>query len=335
MNIPRDVKPSAPAAANGDYDADAVLDLRSIFWGLIKWSWIIVVLAAYGFYGGYKEARNFTPEYVASMIVEPHSQGGGVIVGGGAGGRAAAGGLAAGLTAALGVGSGGGQGTGAFDRLKLLMSSIELAKRLDDRYGMLREVYADRWDAEKQEWKQRVDPEPTLRNRIMASLHQTGSLEPGYEALSRYVNGVVQFEQIELTGFWRVKVQHQDRDRALELLQRIYNEADDLLRQQDRRKLRRKMEYLETRIQETAITDLRRALLASLVKEEHSAHLLSGNLPYGADIVEPAFVSGIKSRPNLVKTIGIPTVGGAAVGFFLALLIAVFRAESGSRKRKS
>jgi len=335
MNVTRDVKAPPHGDAEQTYSSDMVLDVRAIFWGFFKYSWIIVIFAAYGFYQGYKEARAFEPQYVASMVVLPQAQGGGLSVSGGAGGGGGgATGLAAGLSAVLGVG-GGSQGTGAFDRLKLLMGSQDLARRLDERYGMLRGVFASRWDAEKQDWKPRVVAEPTWRQRFLASLHQGGSIEPGYEALSRYVKGVLQFEPVEGTGFWRVKVYHTEKARALELLTQIYQTADDLLRAQDREKTRRKLQYLEQRMQETSITELRQALLAALIKEEHSAHMLEGDLPYGADIVDPPFVSDLKTSPVLIKTIGVPFVGSAAVGFFVVLLFAVFRAEYVGRKRQA
>tara|TARA_R110002167_G_scaffold45545_7_gene136845 strand:- start:1305 stop:2315 length:1011 start_codon:yes stop_codon:yes gene_type:complete len=331
MNVPRkadpiSAEPVSPEVGKPYYDSDSVLDLRAILWQLVKWSWIAVIFAGFGFYEGYKDTKAFQPKYIASMVLEPNSDGGGFSFGSSAP-VAGVGGVAASLSAAFG-GGGGNASNALFERLKLAMSSLELARRLDQKYQMLRTIYASQWDAEANDWKVPVEEEPTFMQRFRRSLHQDQSMRPSLEALSRFVNGTITFEEVGLTGFWRVKVANNDKERAMELLNQIYWTADELLRDQDRVKIHRKIEYLESRISQTATVDFRRALIAALVKEEHSAHLLEGGLPYAADVVQEAFVSDMRTSPILIKTLGVPTIAGAAIGMFIVLLIAVFRAES-------
>jgi len=310
--------------------------LRGIFKQVLIWSWIVPLCAAVGFYHGFQKTKAFVPKYVASMIVVPNSQSGGMeSLQGGVSGT----GLRNALTTAIGL-SAQSSSSGVFDRLKLMMASPDLARRLDEEYGMVREVFASKWDEESQSWRRPTNPDPSLMERAMSALHQDQYLQPGAEALARYVSSVIAFSPAKLPGakapgdteFVLVEVTHVDRDRALELLNRIYWTADDLLRSHEKEKVRSKIRYLEARIRNSATSDLRNFLTASLIRELNSEHLLEGELPYAAEVLQPAFVSDLKTAPVLTKTIGVPTFFAAAVGFVLVLLISVFRAESRSRQ---
>lgn len=175
-----------------------------------------------------------------------------------------------------------------------------------------------------------------MRERIMRALHQGEPLQPGLEALAQFVEGSLQFEPVVVdptvrtTSFWRIYVEDEDKERALSLLTRIYWTADDFLRDKERESVSKKLKYLESRIREAEVNDIRQSLIAAMVQEERTAHLLRGNLPYAADIVVEPTASDMKTRPILVKSVGVPLFTGVGIGIALALFIAIFRAENKS-----
>ena len=334
MNAPRVAEPNTPVNSDATYTEGAVLDIRAVVFRLLKLIWLPIVLGGIGLYLGVTDTLDFTPQYRASMIVLPNESGigGGGPIGGGAGG-----GTGVGAAFSAFFGGGGSASSGPFDRLRILLKSEELAKRLDRQYGMIREVFASRWDEATQTWK--VDDPSTLglRDRAMRALHQGEPLAPGPEALTLFVRGKLQFKPVIIEGsatpsspFWEVAVEDQDRDRALELLTRIYWAADDFLRDKERDSVGKKLKYLESRIREATVSEIRQSLILAMIKEERTAHLLRGDLPYAADIVVEPSVSDIKTRPVLVRTIGAPAMIGFGIGLGFALLIAIFRAENQS-----
>lgn len=334
MNAPR-VTGTEPQGISVDpYSDGAVLDIRSIITKLLKLIWIPILLGGIGFYLGVRDTMQFTPKYQASMIVIPNKSGvgGGSAASGPAGG--AAGGVAASLTAFFGASQ--GASAGPFDKLRVALRSEELARRLDEKYGMVREVFANRWDEETQSWKQERQEDLGLRERIMRALHQGEPLQPGYEALAVFVDGTLQFEPVIVgtsavtSSFWKIKVEDEDKERALQLLNRIYWTADDFLRDKERESVSKKLKYLESRIREAEVNDIRQSLIAAMVQEERTAHLLRGNLPYAADVVVEPAASDMKTRPILTKTVGVPLIVGVGIGLALALFIAIFRAENKS-----
>jgi hypothetical protein len=299
---------------------DFILDVRSIVVESLKRAWIIPIFTIVGLYMGIQSAHEFVPKYQATMIIAPRAQSGVVSS------QTQATGLK--NVVSLLAGNSGGGGNALLDRMRLLMGSQQLAKKLDEKYGMLRTVYAGQWDADKGEWRKRSEDDLTWREKVDQYLNVHGSLPPGPEALARYVGGVLVFDEIKETSFLTVKVEHEDRDRALELLQQVYWAADELLREQDKVKTLERISYLQSRIEATSIAGLRTALTSALVSAEQNAHLMSGGLPYAADVIDPPFVSDMKTKPSLIKVVAAPAVIATALGILLVLLYVVFRMET-------
>ena len=248
----------------------------------------------------------------------------GISLGGGSGGGAV--GVAATLKLAMGTG-GGAANNETFERLRLVMSSITLARELDKRYDLLRRVYANRWDVKGQRWLPVSDSDISLQEKMFAYLNVTNNHTPSVEKLAKYVGGMVQFDQIKKSDFWRVRVEHVDGEAALELLKNAYWTADELLREQDREQVRARQDYLRSRVEDAQITEIRRALIAAMMSEERTAMLLEGGLPYAAKVIEHPFLSENPTQPNLMLLIAVPGASGLLLGFLLVALIAVFRSE--------
>jgi hypothetical protein len=302
---------------------DYILDLRTVIKALLKWSWIIIVFTVAGLIYGIKQTSEFTPLYTAKLVISPQSTQSGLISGTSATGG---GGLTSKLEAVLG--SGGASGTGGmFERLKLIMKSQQLARRLDEKYRFSAEIFASSWDSEKGEWKSPLKMDLTWRQQIDVYLHQTQSLGPGTEALAKSVGGMIEFNALGDTGFWEVSVKHAEADVALRRLVIIFTAADELLREQDSEKMREQVQYLRSRTKSAELAGLRAALYSALIGKEKSLHMMESGLSYAADIIEPAYASALKTTPNLLKTVAGPAAGAGFIGFLLVFLLSVFLRE--------
>jgi len=302
---------------------DNVLDLRTVLKTILKWSWILIIFVIAGLAYGVNEAINFTPLFRAKMVIAPQST---ALPGSSSSPTSGAGGLSTKLALVLSGHQSTGPG-GAFGRLQMIMKSQQLARRLAEKHGLDREIFASSWDEEKGTWKVPKKVEPSWRKKLDILLQQDQSLAPGTELLARAIGGILVFTRIEETSFWKVEVNSADSDIALRWLQIIYAEADDLLRDRDRKKLLKQIEFLRSRLDAAELSDLRQGLFAALLSQEKSLHMIESNLPYAAEIVEPAYASALKTRPNLTKLIGTPVSGAVFVGLLLVVLIGLFLRE--------
>ena len=137
----------------------------------------------------------------------------------------------------------------------------------------------------------------------------------------------MQISMIEDTSFWTIQVDHIEADVAPRWLRIIYAEADDLLRDLDRKKLQNQSQFLRMRLQDAELASLRSSLFGAPVSQMKALHMMESDLPYAADIIEPAYAFGLKTTPNLLKTIGVPAGGAAFGGLVLIILISIFIKE--------
>ena len=299
---------------NRDDARTDIIDVRFLLRVWLRWSWVLVILALLGVAKGVMDVQNLAPVYVAKMTVLPDS-------GGGAGG-----GQVGGVLGNLGLQIGSNAPT-TFDRMKVVMRSLQLAEVLQKKYGMMQIMFAGSWDADRQQWKRPTGDEFERQQRISAFFGQPLWQEPSLESLARAVGGSVVFRKDKDTPFWEVSVSGGDRAAALRLLTIAYSEADELLRGQDRVESQQRRRYLESQLVGLTNVDVRQALVGLMSSEQRRAMMLESSLPYAARILEPPFVSEYPEGRNIRILIALPAIILVLAGLLVITAVALFRRE--------
>lgn len=308
------VRVAEPPFAAAD---DDVIDLRYLFRVWLRWSWVPLLFVLVGGYIGYRDLQRFQPEYVASLTVLPASGSSTQVS------RIAP----TSLLGNLGLSFGAAAPTSTFDRFKIMLGSVSLAQRLQDKHSLMQEVFAGSWDASKGRWKKPTGEDFERDQRRRSALKLSKWQAPNIESLASYIGGGFKLEKVEGTGFVNVAYKHVDPDFALRFLNLVYLEADEFLREQDRIASRTRRAWVEKQLQRARVLDTRQALIGLLASEERTAMLLESDLPYAARIIDPPFVSSRPTEPALKLVFGVPMFLAAALGFLLITLVAVFRRE--------
>lgn len=299
--------------------ADDVIDVQYLVRSWLVWLWLPILLGAVGAYWGYRDLQNFRPQAVAAMTVLPSTT---------SGSTQASTGRVESLAAQFGIQLGAQPSEiSPFYRLQMVLKSVLLAERLQERYGLLQRVYGDSWDFEAGEWKRPSGEDFERDQRRRAMLRQNLWAPPNLETLAEYVGGKLQIEPVAGGGFQTVTVRDPDPEFALWLVNTVYFEADGLLREQDRRDSEERRAYITRELAAATNVQVQDALRGMLANEFNKTLTLASNLPYAAKITEPARILNRRTEPNLRTFFGFPIAGMAGVGFFLITLIAVFRRE--------
>ena len=308
------VRVAEPPFAAAD---DDVIDLRYLFRVWLRWSWVPLLFVLVGGYMGYRDLQGFQPEYVASLTVLPAS-----------GTSAQVSQVApTSLLRNLGLSFRLPAPTSTFDRFKVMLGSVMLAQVLQDKYFLMQDVFEESWDVQTGIWIRPTGEDFEKGQRRKAWLKLNKWSAPDIESLASYIGDSVKIEEVEGTSFMDVTYEHTDSKFALRLLNLVYLEADELLREQDRIESRKRRAYIEQQLQRASILDTRQALIGLLGNEERSAMLLESDLPYAARIIDPPFVSSRPTEPFLKFVFGVPMFLAGALGFLLITLVAVFRRE--------
>jgi hypothetical protein len=304
---------TSPPDSSTNENAD-VIDLQTLLWTWLKWSWIAVLFALIGAYFGVQGARNPGLLYVAKMLVAPES------------GSTSTTGSGSRINAVLGIGV--AQSGGAIDRMEVMIGSPTLAVRLQDKYGLLQRVFSSGWDPATKKWNPPTGETFDRSQRIRRFFGLPAWSPPDLQSLAGYLAGAVTFDQRHGAGIVSVTVSHPDPEFALMLLRTVYSEADELLREQALVSSRERRNYIYEKLGEARLLDSRQALISILTSEERKAMLLESELPYAARIVEAPYVSTRPIEPNINTKIAGPILLGIALGFGLVTLVVLFRRRS-------
>jgi hypothetical protein len=190
-------------------------------------------------------------------------------------------------------------------------------------------VFGSGWDPKGQRW---IRPDGWLFNMgqaLKGFFNQPTWSPPTMESLAKYIGGAIQIAKPKdkESPFYEISVEHQDPEFALSLLKLAYSEADQLLRDQDRREVTQRRAYLEERLARATLSDMRQVLVAMLGQEERSAMMLESALPYGARIIEPPYVSTEPVVLNPLLEVGIRVVAAIMIATILVFGWTVLRSR--------
>lgn len=296
---------------------DEPIDLTTLFWSWVKWSWLIALGVVAGAYYGYRHVENFSPAAVAVMIVAPA----------GAEPQSPNSGLAA-AAAQFGLQLGGASNSASlFDRFKLVLGSIQLAQVMQDKYGLMQRIYAASWDASSQTFVRPTGRSFEREQARRAFFHLNVWTPPNLENLASYLSGALKIQAAKTPGFVTISVTNPDPVFAEWLLSTTFKEADDLLRAIDRKDSDDRRSYIESQMQGRALVYMQDAFRNMLVQELSKQAALQSDRPYSASVVDAPRVLNALTEPDIAIAFAAPMVAGGIGAFILVTLIAVIRRE--------
>jgi len=300
-------------------DSSDVVDIRSLILTILRMWWLILLIGALGFANGLWNMHKFTPKYTATAIVAPLK---------GSNSSQSGGSVAAAVAGALtGVQIGGEASATPFDRLVHAAGSITLARLLDKKYGLLEEIFGKVAVAENPEAFGPSGFRAEFRESINRFLNLRTWAPPTVEDLASYFGGSFKVKKIPDSPFTQISFSHGKSEKALHYLNLIFNEATDLLKQKDRIEISKRQAYLEERLANTSLRDLREGLIGLMAGEARREMLMHGDLPFAAKIIEPAYLSKHKTQPNFLISVGAPTFVSMAIVVVLIMLFVLLRRE--------
>jgi hypothetical protein len=293
------------------------VDIKFLAGVLWRKKWIILLCVALGLLKGLHDVRGFQPQYTAKMVVAP-------VEGSQAGlplGRRATSAL---QNFGINLGSGAVQ-TSPFDRLVFQLSSVEFARHLQAKYGLMQKLFAGKWIEAEKKWKKPGGTQFMLRNKLRKFMRLNVWSEPRIEDLARYIGGNVAIVKDPITGFANISYRNVDPKFALYLLETVYREADERVRQFERAKIEDSGNYIEKQLEKQSQNDLRTVLFSLLGQQQRKKMLLSMQGAYVAPVLEPLHLVERQTEPEFSLMLTIPMLVGFLASSLLILLITLFR----------
>lgn len=300
---------AAPTGVIADYlrKTVSISYLIKLFWA---GRWIVVACTALGLLYGMYTVYKSGPSYLATMRVSPASSEaslGGDVAGG-------AGGLLAGLT-----GGSGATQVPKFVQFTYALSSVEVARILDQKYDLLCRVYRGECDPATHQWKART----RMRDRIVSMTSRLSGLpDPNVGPrsavdLATYIGNSVIVSQLKKTdSVTSMTFAHRDPQFAAQFLSVVVKTTNDYIRAHSRATQKRYVEYLTASAAKATNVEQRQAIDTLLLQEERQLMMTEVDIPYAAQILDGPTVTPIN---RALKIIAIWTALGLVLGTIIAL----------------
>ncbi len=301
---------------------DDEISLGEIFSKILRRWYLIAIFGAVGLMVGIGVAKNTGFYYDAYMLVMPSQSGGNQTQGFD---------LRDTVTKAL-IGSNGAASSN-FILFSELMTSTTVAGRLQEKFQLLQELNASRWNPASKTWKPaRYDAVQGFKLSILNWFGYPDLPEPSVLDLSSYIDGSLSISLVGKSGLYRIEFRHGKPEEALRWLKLVYNETQEHMLQTHKETLRKQILFLEGEFGRTTALDHRAVLSSTLSKLVLELTMLQSGLPFVANVIEPPTVSGVPDGPRLFMIILTAVVLATVLGFvfiFAVDLIPLFR---GNRK---
>jgi hypothetical protein len=227
---------------------------------------------------------------------------------------------------ALGTESGG---IGApFLRYEKMLTSREVAARLEHDHNVLQVIYARRWDAANRSW---MPPQGVAARLSVAVNHLFGrpsDTTPDVALLRQFIDKHLSIEVptadsalAALPAIRYVTFTWSDPRVATQMLLWLHQETDGVIREAELNRTRHMIDYLDDKLRKTTEVDERTSLAQLLLDQERAEMLLTTGLDYSAEVIDPPGVPRQPSYPRIPLTLLL----GIITGFILGALIAISR----------
>jgi len=285
---------------------------------------LITSVTAFFALGSIAVALWLPPVYQASALLKPQTSDSGL------------GSLArqyGGLASLAGVSLPSGDSESKSDLAIEVLKSKKFATEFVQRHGILPEFFApDRWDWETQtltldDAKYDVQAQTWVRK-----IKPPRKAEPGAEEIhEKWLESVTIRENNE-TGFITIAFDHRSPVLAKEWLEYLVTDVNEALRAKDLTQARQAVSYLENKLKETSVSEIRE-LLANLLRSHMESQMVASvELDYAFSVVDPPTVPDLKTHPKRSLIVVLSTIFGGLLGVFVSLLRTALREQSVRRQ---
>jgi hypothetical protein len=303
------------------YQENEVIDVKFLVVEILRRWWLVALFGGFGVWSGIMDMHAFAPSYQAIMLVSPVDDD---VLSAPAG----RGGASASVVGALtGINLSVGKHLTKLDRLVHKVSTIKLAKKLDQEHGLMGKIFGGKWDGHKRSWDRPQGMRFELRERVNSYLNIQTWSEPTIENLSSFLQGSFKVEDVADTPYKKLTFSHAVPEKALYFLNLIFSGADYEIREEDRLESTRRRKYLDSRMRSTEVIEFKSTLVSLLAEEERREIMAQGGFQRIVKVLDSAYVSKYRTSPTMIRYVGVPAVLGMTLAVGIILIIVLIRKE--------
>jgi hypothetical protein len=300
-----------PRATAGEISGDDAFDIgryRRVLWEARK---RLVVAVAISLALGMLLLQILPSQYTATAVVRPPDTTGG--------------GLSASLSALSGIGGiaslFANADTSDYNTYNVLLTSVTLGNYIAKHNPELLPImFPTHWDADNKKWTNEGTVNE-LKGIIKSFLGMPQWQQPNGEDVASYIAGTVSISNDYKTNFTTISLTNTNPGFTKALVEAIYIGADDIVREQARRRSLNRIAYLEKLLPSVTQTDEHQALIQLLAASEQTLMMVRADKFYAMRPVSPPLLPTRRSGPSSFLILLVLVMLGAGLEYCRALYL--------------
>jgi hypothetical protein len=199
--------------------------------------------------------------------------------------------------------------------------SVRLATRLNEKYGLMKKIFP----IDKKTGA--FIPPPEIVPRLVRTIRWMLGLQPwappNMVSLADFLKGDVKING-QADGTTTLAHSGPTPAAAASFLARVYQETDDLMRQEKLASHQKRLEYLGQRLSDTSSLEQRNFLIGLWGREQSQMLLLTGGDPVGARMIDDIHVPNMPQN-GVALTLGMGLLFGLLTGLFVVIGRSAYR----------
>ena len=295
---------------------DDEIDLRELFATLWRGKWVIIAFTIVFAAAGVAYALYKPNIYQSSVLLAPTQDEGG------AGGLS---GQLGGLASLAGISLGGGTGNQTVMAKEVLQSRAFLTDFIHRHNLTIPLMATEAWDMKNEKWvinREVYNPDTGewLTDDDGESLKPTN-----WDMVETFREEHLSVSSNEETGMVTVSVKSLSPNAARDWAEKLVQDINERMREQDVKEAEARIEYLEDKLSETNIAGMQQVFYQLIESETRTVMLANAQDEYVFKTVDPAVVPQEKSEPKRALICVIATMLGGMLGVFTVFVAAFIR----------
>jgi hypothetical protein len=282
---------------------------------------LLFILLLISFLGAVAVYVFFPPAFTATAVVGPPapSPTEGMLQGG------------TGLVARLGSGA-GVSSSDPYREFLQLIPSTRLCQVLIERDHILQRIFHQKWDAKHNRWN--TSWLHQISSSIKRALGWPESTQPNVDDLLEFLKRHLQADEITsgtglpsalmplIPTFTQVSFAFDDPSQAQQNLAIILSEADQIIREDQRRDVLARIQFLERELARVTVADERDALIQTISSQEQLLAMLQSDQRYASALIVPAYAPLVPTFPPPVRVVLLTATAIALIAWFVLVSFA-------------
>ena len=197
--------------------------------------------------------------------------------------------------------------------------SVQMATRLDEKYGMRKRLFLDQWDEDHKTWHRPSGVVSAIKAALKWLLGMPAWMPPSAQQVADVIRSIVSVRRVNNGETVDVEVTSSDPQFALWLLRTLDDETEKMLIAREGAILDEQIGTLTQLLDRTTAMDLRQMLVGLLTRIRGKRLLVSEKLPYAYEMVDPPRVTDRSVYPNARTVLLIALLNGAILGIVISL----------------